>query len=322
MLVDFSTTDPNELDRLTADCEFKPYRNVRVLSRRRQTDVMRAELGVALGSADAMAFGVRADGVLSAAVVFHRLPWDSGFFDVPMGRLTHLLRAPQAPRETLSAAICASLQYARSIGVRHVTARADVADVDAIGSLEAHGFRLMDALVTYIFHPRRDLGAPVKEMGLLRDFRPEDTPQILDITREAFRGFRGRFHLDPHLPNDRCDEFYVEWARKACAHQLADVVMVTESGSGDIHGWLSYRQIEPVSTVGGTPVCGAGLGACRRQHPGAYAGLIRGSIEIVHKRGGVSECQTQLYNFPTIRVYEAVGMQYVQADYTFHAWLE
>ena len=322
MLVDVETTGANDLDRLTADCEFKPYRNYRILSRTRQADVMRAEIREALGSADAMAFGVRADGFLSAAVVFKRLPWDSGFFDVPMGRVTHLLRAPQAPGETLSAAIRASLQYARSMGVAHVTARADVADTDAIGSLEAHGFRLMDALVTYIIHPRRDLGAPVKEMGLLRHFRPEDTPQILDITREAFRGFRGRFHMDPHLPDDRCDEFYVEWARNACAHQLADVVLVTEGGHGEIHGWTSYRQVEPVSTAGGTPVCGAGLGGCRRKHPGAYAGLIRGATEIIHKRGGVTECQTQIHNFPTIRVYEAVGTQYVRADYTFHAWLE
>ena len=322
MLVDFETTDANDLDGLTADAEFKPYRNYRVLSRGRQADVMRAEIREALGAADSRAFGVLDDGVLAAAVVFKRLPWDSAFFGVSMGRLTHLLRAREASRETLPAAIRASLQYARSRGVVHVAARADVADTDTIGSLEAHGFRLMDALVTYIFHPRRELGAPVKEMGLLRHFRPEDAPQVLDITREAFRGFRGRFHLDPHLPDARCDEFYVEWARKACAYQLADVVLVTEGARGDIHGWTCYRQIEPVSAVGGIPVCGAGLGGCRRRHPGAYAGLIRGAVEIIHGRGGVTECQTQIYNFPTIRVYEAVGTQYVRADYTFHAWLD
>lgn len=321
MFVDFQTTDANELEGLAADCQFMPYRNYRILSRARQTDVMRAEIGEALSSGDAMAFGLRASDLLSAAAIFKRLPWDSGFFGVPMGRLTHLLRAPHAVRESLSAVIGASLQHARNIGVSHVTARADVADTDAIGSLEAHGFRLMDALVTYIFHPRRDLRAPVREMGLVRRFRPEDTPQILDITREAFRGFRGRFHMDPHLPDERCDEFYVEWARKACAHQLADVVLVTENERGEIRGWTSYRQIEPVSSVGGTPVCGAGLGGCRRKHSGAYAGLIRGATELIRQRGGVTECQTQIYNFPTIRVYEAVGTQYVRGEYTFHAWL-
>lgn len=318
---ELTAIDRDELDRLAADWEFKPYRNYRVLSRSRQAEVIRADIDRALGTAGARACGVRVDGSLAAAAVFTPLPWDSGFFDVSMGRLTHVLRAPGAPRDSLSEAIRASLQYARSMDVRHVTARADVADSDAIGALEAHGFRLMDALATYIYHPRRSLKAPIKEMGRIRHFGPEDAPQILDITREAFTGFRGRFHMDPHLPNDRCDEFYVEWARKACAFEVADVVLVTEGGNSDLHGWTSYRQIEPVSTVGGTPVCGAGLGGCRRTHPGAYAGLIWGAIELIHQRGGVTECQTQLHNFPTIRVYESVGTQFVRCDYTFHAWL-
>ena len=40
----------------------------------------------------------------------------------------------------------------------------------------------------------------MKEMGVLRLFEPQDRDQILDITREAYRGFRGRYHLDPYLP--------------------------------------------------------------------------------------------------------------------------
>jgi hypothetical protein len=35
----------------------------------------------------------------------------------------------------------------------------------------------------------------------------------------------------------------------------------------------------------------------------------------------VAECQTQNYNFATIRIYEAVGARYVRAEYTFHASL-
>jgi len=114
---------------------------------------------------------------------------------------------------------------------------------------------------------------------------------------------------------------YLEWARRACAFEAADVVLVTENGQGEIHGWTSYRRVEPISTVGGTLVFGAGLGGCRRSKPGAYVGLIRGGTERVHAQGGVAETQTQNYNFATTRVYEAVGLQYVRAEYTFHAWL-
>jgi hypothetical protein len=31
--------------------------------------------------------------------------------------------------------------------------------------------------------------------------------------------------------------------------------------------------------------------------------------------------QTQIFNFATLRLYEAVETQFVRADYTLHAWL-
>ena len=81
------------------------------------------------------------------------------------------------------------------------------------------------------------------------------------------------------------------------------------------------RTIEPVSTVGKTPIRGGGLGACRRDKPGAYAGLLRAATERIHGDGAVTEMQTQIFNFATIRLYESVSTQFVRADYTLHAWL-
>jgi hypothetical protein len=96
---------------------------------------------------------------------------------------------------------------------------------------------------------------------------------------------------------------------------------VSEGTDGRLLGFLAFRRREPVSTVGGVAVFGGGLGACRADTPGAYAGLIRAGTVWAHDRDGVAECQTQNYNFPTIRIYEAVGAHYVRAEYTLHAWL-
>ncbi len=87
-----------------------------------------------------------------------------------------------------------------------------------------------------------------------------------------------------------------------------------------VSGYLAYRRREPVSSVA-TPVFGGGLGACRRDSPGAYTGLIQDGSRRAHAAGAVSECQTQNYNFSVIRVYEAAGFHYVRAEYTLHAWL-
>jgi L-amino acid N-acyltransferase YncA len=307
------------LDPLIEAYPFKAYRNYRVLSRKRQDDVLRAELRAALEHAGGFGMVAAGDRPPVAAVV-RPLPWDSAFFEIPMARLL-LIHDGEARRAAVHDIIASAFTACRARGIRHLSVRADVADAETIQALEDAGFRMMDALATYIYPVKRPAPEPGKEMGVLRLYQPEDRDQILEITREAYRGFRGRYHLDPHLPQDRSDELYVEWAKKSCDGEWADVVLVTENGKGELHGWASYRQIEPVSTVGGTAIRGGGLGACRRDKPGAYAGLLRAATVRIHGGGAVTEMQTQIFNFATIRLYEAVETQFVRADYTLHLWL-
>jgi hypothetical protein len=314
-----SAADLAAIEPLIEAYPFKPYRNYRVLSRRKQDDVLRAELKGGLEAPGG--FGVVGDGQPPrAAAIVRPLPWDSGFFEIPMARL-FLVHDADTDRASLHRIVAAALAASRERGLHHLSVRIDVADAEAIQAVEDAGFRMMDALATYIYPLKRPAPEPGKDMGVLRTYQPEDREQILDITREAYRGFRGRYHLDPHLPRERSDELYVEWAKKSCDGDWADVVLVTENGKGELHGWASYRQIEPVSTVGGTPIRGGGLGACRRDRPGAYAGLLRAATVRIHGGGAVTEMQTQIFNFATIRLYEAVETQFVRADYTLHAWL-
>ena len=313
--------DRSLLHALAERYEFKPYRNYRVLSRQRQSAVLCAELDRAMAGPDSVTT-VAGSGNAEAVAVCRLLPWDSQFFGVRMARLDYVLRAGAGDRTAIGDAVAAAVEWCRAKGVQHVAARLDVADTSAIYALEDQAFRLMDALVTYIYHPKRPPPPRVKEVGTLRPFEPSDTDEIIEITREAYQGFRGRFHLDPHLPQQRSDELYIEWARQCCAGRMADRIFVSEDSRGRLHGWASVRLVEPVSSTGGVRIFAGSLGACRRDRPGAYAGLIRAAAAENHAAGAVTEAQTQNYNFPTVRVYEAVGAQYVRADYTFHAWLD
>ena len=305
------------LEPLIADYPFKPYRNYRVLPRKAQNAVMLAEVRDTLDRKDGVVLELT-DGAERAVIVARALDWESRFFDLPMGRIEYILGADPSHKDQ---AVRAALDALRERGVRHVSARADVADIETTGLLEAHGFRMMDALVTYTTRPRKEPPRDVREVGVIRDFKPDDAPDLLQIATDAYRGFRGRFHLDPHVPDARCDEFYVEWARQSINGSMADTVLVSESSDGRLLGFLAWRRREPVSSVGGVPVFGGGLGACRTDTPGAYAGLIRAGTIWAHDHDGVAECQTQNYNFSTVRIYEAVGAHYVRAEYTLHAWL-
>jgi hypothetical protein len=316
---DLRDTDAPLLERLVSLYPFKPYRDYRVWSRLRQRAIMQREVErsrTAAGQASILA------GDRDAAVITmcRPLEWDTRFFGVPMGRLDWILRGPAASVADLAAGIQAALDHLRGRGVLHVTARVDVADMDAVAALESVGFRLMDALVTYFTHPRGAPPTPVREVGRVRPLEPGDVDEVLAITDEAYKGFRGRFHLDPHLPPERSAAFYREWAHQCCLGRMADRVVVADSGHGGLHGWASTRRVEPASTVGGRTLWAGSLGACRRDKPGAYAGLIRALAAENHEAGHVTETQTQNHNVATVRIYDAVGAKYARADYTFHAW--
>lgn len=293
---------------------FKAYRHYRVLPRKAQSAVMLAEIDATLKHHDGIVLHVTSAEGQSVAVS-RTLAWDSAFFGLPMARVDYLLASG---REQVPPALEAVLDAMRTRGICHVSARTDVADIELTMLLESSGFRLMDSLVTYTTRPRKEPPNPVREVGIIRDFKPEDGEELVRIASEAYRGFRGRFHLDPHISNERADAFYVEWARQSVALTMADTILVSEGSDGRLLGFLAFRRREPVSSVGGVPVFGGGLGACRVDTPGAYAGLIRAGTVWAHERDGVAECQTQNYNFPTIRIYEAVGAHYVRAEYTLH----
>jgi len=297
---------------------FKSYRHYRALSRKQQNAVMMAEIEQTLGHAGGIVLELR-EGGHTVVAVGRSLEWDSRFFGVPMGRIEYLLTSDPG---LLPLVVRPALEALAAGGVRHISARVDVADVSAMTALEAGGFRLMDALVTYTTRPHKEPPNAVREVGTIRSYRDADGPELLSIAEIAYRGFRGRFHLDPHLDKARSDAFYLEWARQCVSGAMADMIFVSEGADGRLLGFLAFRRREPVSSVGGVPVFGGGLGACRPDAPGAYAGLIRAGTIWAHERDGVAECQTQNYNFPTIRIYEAVGAHYVRADYTLHCWMD
>ena len=312
--------DGPAIDRLIDAYPFKPYRHYRWLPRRRQAAVMKAEVDRVLAGPGRMG-AVAGEGDAAVVALVQPLPWDTAFFGVPMARLAALLRGDATGDTTLAAAVGAALDQCRAAGVTHVAAKVDVADTSAVAVLEAHRFRLMDALVTYISHPRRPLPNLVKPVGIVRMFEPRDEDQVLDITRQAYAGFRGRFHLDPHLPPARAAAFYEEWARRCLDGHMADRVYVADAGDGRLHGWASVKRMEPASTVGGAVIIAGSLGATRPDHPGAYAALIATAARDNHAAGALTEAHTQNFNFPMIRVLEAVGATYARAEYTFHAWL-
>jgi hypothetical protein len=310
------TSDPVQiLQCLVPQYRFNPYRAWRAFPQRVQADVLMAEITAARPPKTAASVHVAGNG--EAAAVARLLEWDSTFFRTPMARIEHVFGENVSARGD---ALEASLKFLQSRDIRHVSANIDAADNEAAVLLERRGFRLSGGAVTYTARPRKP-PVPVTKRGHVRSFRSEDGAELVALAEESLRGLRGRFHLDAALPRDAVESFYIEWARRCISYEMADTVLVSEGPDGRLLGFVAFRRLEPVSTISGVPVFGAGLAACRRDSRGAYPGLLQGAISHAHQSGGMVEVQTQNYNAAAIGVQEAVGLRWRRASYNFHLWL-
>ena len=319
MVPDQVTLEPR-LDALVDAYPFKPYRHYRIASRRVQAEVMRAELAKA-SQTPGYLVGSAGEGEACAFALIRALAWDSGFFGVPMARLECVLRGASSGGFEIEAAIADALTRCRASGVRHVSGRFDAEDGLALVAAERQGFRLMDTLLTYFTHPKGPAPPVVREVGRIRPYEARDADELLEISRDAYAGFDGRFQRDPHLPSDKAAGFYLEWARQCIAGTMAERIRVAEAASGGLIGWAGARRVQPFSSVSGATMWTGSLGACRRDTPGAYVGLIREAASTNHAAGELSETTTPASNVATANIYEACGGHFVRADHTLHAWL-
>ena len=121
----------------------------------------------------------------------------------PVGH--RVLRCPDGPHRlpaqgagaapgTLIAVLDALLDACRDAGLLHLAARVDVADLDAVHALEAAGFRLMDALVTYFTHPHREPPPEVREVGRFARMRRRTSIRCSTSRPRPIAGSAGGFN--------------------------------------------------------------------------------------------------------------------------------
>lgn len=159
------------LDELITRFPYNPYRHYRILSRRRQADVLRALIRQPAEGGIGTAFVASSRGSAGphAACLLRQLDWETEFFGLPMGRLESMLGSDANP-EALRGLLGTVVAEARAQGVVHLAARVDIADCRTVHMPEDLGFRLMDTLVTYIYgrkERRRKMSATWDYRGLM-----------------------------------------------------------------------------------------------------------------------------------------------------------
>ena len=258
------------------------------------------------------------DAMLATGLVEH-LEWDSKHFGLTMGRLGPVVadRAHATPG-SIALLVDWLLERAREAGLEHLTAKVDAAELGVLQVLETRGFRLVDSLVTYFYDCHRDPVPPMKQLGAVRDYEPSDLDAVLAIAERMLGEYGGRFAFDPWVPQEAARRFYVEWARNACAGQMANRVLIGER-RGRIVGFLAYgMETRPLQDLG-VRIAGHGISAVLPEGAGLYPALLTKAIAVDRVVAyDFAEFDTPIQNILPQRVFQRMGFHLARHKYTLH----
>ncbi len=304
--------------------QFKPYHYLGQLRNEQLADFTCDELAGALSLAEDNFTYLLCDRERALGLVMLRLlPWDRQIFGKEMASIPYLIAMPNQDEEVQIKAVLLSrlIDKCRELGIEHLSARVDAADLPSIHALEEAGFRLMDTLIIYSFDFDRDLVKEIKSPFQIRSQEERDVESVVSISSLCFHNYIDRFHSDPTLDDENCDRMYAEWARNSCQGVVADQVFVAEI-KGQVVGFATCkfhtevnrfidRRIGEIVLVCVSPeVRGHGL----------YTGFIHHGLYWFQGKVDYVQVVTQINNTYVQHAWAALGFRPVGCRVTFHKW--
>lgn len=194
--------------------------------------------------------------------------------------------------------------------------RVPTTDLLAVQKLEDIGYRLMDTLVYYAFKFDKKAIPEDTSAHQIRTAQADDVTAVTAIAIESFKGYFGHYHADPRLPNDKCDEVYVDWAQKSVqSRNVADEVLVV-SNNGQLDGFATLRQ--NTENEGEGVLFGV---APRAQGQGIYRTMMIHGMQWSQQRGHQRMVvSTQVTNIAVQKVWARLGFEMDRGYYTLHKW--
>jgi GNAT superfamily N-acetyltransferase len=208
------------------------------------------------------------------------------------------------------------LNFCNSTHVDLLIARSNTQDVTAAQSMEKHGFSIMDTLVYYTFDLTKRSIPEDSCKARVRFCRPQDQSKVREIAAATFAGYRGHYHADARLDDNKCDQAYVSWAEHSCVSKdVADEVLVAEF-DGVLSGFATLRLNSAQEGEG--VLFGV---APEAQGQGIYRCFMIQGMRWCKEKGLDRMCvSTQITNTAVQKVWCRVHFEPSHSYYTFHKW--
>lgn len=194
--------------------------------------------------------------------------------------------------------------------VDHISVKIPTDFKTCLNGFLRHGFDLVDTQIEFT----RSLGyvpqARVPEGYRIRFFEPQDISVVTSIARASYR--IDRWHSDPSLPDNACDEYYAEWVR-SCASGYADEILVATYDEVPV-GFMTLRTVgDEAGRIDLTAVDAAHRGR------GVYRSLVQSALVWADDRGFAEMlATTQINNYGSQRTWEGEGFKSHASWYVLH----
>jgi ribosomal protein S18 acetylase RimI-like enzyme len=218
---------------------------------------------------------------------------------------TDLSAGAEAPRAALAGSPAGSAFYYAKVPAR---------GVDQVRALCSLGFAVVDVNVSFERSPDAHTGLPTRPWIQVRDMRPADHADVLDIAGHCFT--YSRFHLDPFIAREQANGVKREWVRNYILGRRGERVLVAEWDGAPV-GFLAVlaadvpgRSCRVIDLIGVAP---------ERQGRGVGRALVDHFIRAY--AGGCDRLRvgTQVANTPSARLYEGCGFRLADSAYVLHA---
>lgn len=199
-----------------------------------------------------------------------------------------------------------------------VIARVSLEDVELVNILEDIGFRIKDTQITY----KHNLTNLIKDGKIsdgitIRDFNESDTPTLVEMARNSFKGY-GHYFKNHKLDKNRCLEVYEDWAYNTCTNkEFADKIIVACINNKP-SGFLSFKIYDKANNE---KYAAGGIGAVdvKQRGKNIFPKILKAGLEwsLINK---LDWCEHNVIvnNFPVNRSMNKAGFKPTSPVITMH----
>ena len=207
------------------------------------------------------------------------------------------------------------LKQAISEGYNHLSIKIPTADVSSVNSFLKDGFILVDTLVRYILDLKSYSPYQSNRSFDVRDYTLGDIESIKTIAHDSFK--YDRFHSDPALDDELCDQYYERWAENSCAG-FADRVLVAKDNN-TVVGFATLKKHKDEGS--GLVVLNAVSDKYRGQ--GVYNTIIQNVLQYYYDCPSIDRViiGTQINVLPVQKTWIKNGFTVLDSYYVLHKLL-